>query len=130
MDDLFQLSEEHEMVLDTIKRMVQDSAAPQALEHDEQRRFVREGFDALAELGLLGACVGEEAGGAGLGHVALVIAVEELARGCGSSARLFLTQAGICARALEGLDSASDALEQVMMGSAVAASSSTTVSVT
>ncbi len=119
MDDLFQLSEEHAMVLDTVRRLVQDEAGPQALENDEHRRFVKPGFDAIAELGLLGAVVGESAGGAGLGHVALVIALEELAKGCGSSARLFLTQAGVVARALEGLDRATESLEQVMTGAAV-----------
>ncbi len=112
----FQLSEEQTMVLETVRKYVQDVAGPQALEHDEHRKFVGEAFADLAETGMLGAAIGEDAGGAGLGMLSLVVAVEELAKGCTSSARLFLNSGGQCAMALEGIDAAADLLGGVLMG--------------
>ena len=111
-----QLSDEQSMVQETVAKFVQDVAAPKALELDEHRQFAGEVFAVLAETGLLGAAVGEDAGGAGLGLLSLVVALEEIAQGCTSTARLFLTQGGIVARALEGIDAAGEALGAVLMG--------------
>jgi alkylation response protein AidB-like acyl-CoA dehydrogenase len=115
------LNDELTMIQDTVRKLVQDLVAPQALEHDEHRDFVRPSFDALAEVGLFGAAVGEEQGGAGLGLLSLVVALEELGKACGSSARMFLTQAGIAARALDGIDAAAATLAAVLGGETIAA---------
>lgn len=115
-----QLNEEQTMILDTVRKFVTDVAGPKALDTDEHSQFAREQFDGIGELGLYGAAVSEDAGGAGLGLVSLVVALEELGKGCTSTGRLFLTQAGVVAMALEGLDGAADAFEQVLMGSEVA----------
>jgi alkylation response protein AidB-like acyl-CoA dehydrogenase len=98
----FALSEEQAMVLETVRKLVEDEIAPAALEHDEHRRFARPAFDRLAELGMLGLPVAEASGGAGMGWLALAVALEELAAACGSTARLLLSQAGLCGKALEG----------------------------
>src|SRR5690606_9968744 len=99
----FTLTEEQQMVRETIARFVADVAAPKALEHDEHRRFVRPQFDQLAELGMLGLCVSEADGGAGLGWRSAVVAIEEVAGACGSTARLLAVQAAMCGSALTGL---------------------------
>ncbi|MBK8975949.1 MAG: acyl-CoA dehydrogenase family protein [Planctomycetes bacterium] len=112
----FELSEEQAMVQETVRKFVDDVAAPQALEHDEHGRYVEEGFAALAETGMLGAAIAEDAGGAGLGMVSLVVATEELARGCTSTARLFLDAAGLAGKALEGLPAAAELLGGVLTG--------------
>jgi alkylation response protein AidB-like acyl-CoA dehydrogenase len=112
----FELDEEHAMVRDTVRKLVQDTIGPAALDHDEHRRFVRRGFDELAQSGFLGLPIGAASGGAGLGMLALAVAVEELARGCGSTARVFLVQGGLCGRALEGLPAAGELLGALVSG--------------
>src|SRR5213078_1561390 len=47
---------------------------------DREHLFPRELFSKLAELGLMGACVPEEYGGAGTDFVSYVLALEELSR--------------------------------------------------
>jgi butyryl-CoA dehydrogenase len=110
------LDDELSMIQDTVRKLVQDVVDPAALEHDEHRRFFRSSFDALAETGLFGAAVGEDDGGAGLGLLSLVVACEELGRACGSSGRLFATQAGTVPRALAGVAAAADLMEAVLTG--------------
>jgi len=53
---------------------------PHAAEWDRDHTFPREVFAKLAELGLMGACVPEEYGGAGTDFVSYVLALEELSR--------------------------------------------------
>jgi len=101
----FQLSDEQDMIRDTVSKFVQDTVSPNALEHDEHRRFVRHSFDGLAELGVLGLPISEACGGAELGMLSFVVALEGLSKACGSSARLLLTHTGFCGKALDGLDS-------------------------
>ena len=110
------LGDELSMVQDTVRKLVQDVIEPAALEHDEHRRFHAGAFEALAETGLFGAAVAEDDGGAGLGLLSLVVACEELGRACGSSGRLFATQAGTAALSLAGLASAAEVLESVLTG--------------
>lgn len=92
------------MIRDTVLRFVQDTVAPNALEHDEHRRFVRHSFEGLAELGILGLPIREASGGAGLGMLSFVVALEELGRGCGSSARLLLAHTGLCGYVVDGIE--------------------------
>src|SRR5690606_33188359 len=116
-----QLSEEQAMIAESVRKFVQDSAAPIALEKDEHRQFVAESFAGLAELGLLGVAVAEESGGAGLGMLAFVVAVEEVARGCSSTARMLVTTGALCGRALEGLDAAAELSAEILSGERIAA---------
>lgn len=115
----FELSEEQTMIHDSVSKLIEDITGPVALERDEHRQFVRESVDGLAELGLFGMLVSEDGGGAGLGYLSLLVAVEEAARTCGSTARVLLTQAGLCAAALDGVADGADLLEGVMTGEAL-----------
>lgn len=105
------------MVQETVRKLVQDEVAPVALDNDEHRRFFRGGFDQLAELGMLGLPIAEASGGAEMGWLAFAVALEELAGTCGSTARLLLSQAGLCGKALEG----HAACEAIAMGEKVGA---------
>lgn len=115
--DNFQLSEEQTMILDTVRKFAQDNVEPKALDNDEHCVFVRQNFDGLAELGMLGIPLSEDSGGAEMGWLSLVVALEELARNCGSTARLLLSQTALCGLALEGHEAA----EQVAGGEKLAA---------
>ena len=53
---------------------------PHAAGWDRDHRFPRELFAKLAELGLMGACIPEEYGGAGADFLSYVLVLEELSR--------------------------------------------------
>ncbi len=76
--DLFNPTEEHQMLRETIQQWVSEEVEPQALEFDRNEKFNLDLFRKLGELGLLGITVPEEFGGSGLGATAAVIAHEEL----------------------------------------------------
>lgn len=117
----FQLSEEHQMVLETVRKFVKDVAEPKALACDEHGEFVRAQIDQLAELGMLGLPVGEASGGAGMGWVATVVALEEIATACSSTAQVLAGHAAIAAPALEGLEAGKALLGELCMGEKLAA---------
>jgi acyl-CoA dehydrogenase len=81
----FRLSEEHELLRQTVRDFAEKEVAPSAAERDEQERFDREIFNKMAELGLTGIPWPEEYGGAGMDYIAYAIAVEELSRVCAST---------------------------------------------
>jgi alkylation response protein AidB-like acyl-CoA dehydrogenase len=76
----FDLSEEHELLRDTVRRFALEKIAPVAEELDREKRFPYELVAELAELGLMGMTIPEEYGGAGADTVSYAIAVEELTR--------------------------------------------------
>ncbi|MCA8956798.1 MAG: acyl-CoA dehydrogenase family protein [Planctomycetes bacterium] len=100
--DNFELSEEQSMILETVRKFAAEQLEPKALELDEHGTFVRDHFDGLAELGMLGIPLPEASGGAELGLVSFVVAMEQLGRACGSTARVVLSQTALCGVALEG----------------------------
>ena len=88
-----QLTEDQEMVVDTVRKLVSDDVAPKVQELDEHRTFVREWFDGLAELGVYALSLAEDSGGAGMGLVPYVAALEAVGEHSGSLARLWIGQA-------------------------------------
>ncbi|WP_439654496.1 acyl-CoA dehydrogenase [Streptacidiphilus neutrinimicus] len=83
--DLFQISEEHQMLRETVRGLAEAKIAPFATEVDEQARFPQEALDALVASDLHAVHVPEEYGGAGADALATVIVIEEVARVCVSS---------------------------------------------
>lgn len=76
--DLFNPSEEHKMLRETVRAFVQSEVEPQALEHDRKEIFNLPLFRKLGELGLLGITVPDTYGGSGMDASAAVIVHEEL----------------------------------------------------
>jgi short/branched chain acyl-CoA dehydrogenase len=76
----FDLSEEHELVRQTVRNFAEQRVAPLAEELDREARFPYELIGELAELGLMGMTIPEEYGGGGADTLAYAIAVEELTR--------------------------------------------------
>ena len=83
---LLLLQEEHLQVREMARRFADEVVAPQARELDETEMFPAETVRQMGELGFLGLPYPEAYGGAGLDTLAYVIAVEEIARACGSTA--------------------------------------------
>jgi len=74
----FELSPEHEELARTIREWTTREVLPKIRELDEKQEYDPEIPRRMGELGLLGICVPEEYGGAGMDYVALGIASEEL----------------------------------------------------
>lgn len=94
--DLYNPTEEHQMLRDTIKQWVESEVEPQALEFDRNEKFNLNLFRQLGELGLLGITVPEEFGGSGLGPFAAVIAHEELSYSDPGFCLAYLAHAMLC----------------------------------
>jgi alkylation response protein AidB-like acyl-CoA dehydrogenase len=76
----FDLSPEHELIRDTVRRFALERVAPVAAELDREKRFPYELVAELAELGLMGMTIPEEYGGGGTDTLSYAIAIEELTR--------------------------------------------------
>ena len=76
----FDLTQEQQLVRDTVREFAESRIAPVAAELDREHRFPYELVAELAELGLMGMTVPEEYGGAGADTLSYAVAVEELTR--------------------------------------------------
>lgn len=75
-----QLTEEERMIRDSARAYCQNELQPRVLSAYREERFDREIMNEMGELGLLGATVAEEYGGAGLNHVAYGLIAREVER--------------------------------------------------
>jgi alkylation response protein AidB-like acyl-CoA dehydrogenase len=80
------LNEEQEMFRDTARRFSQEKLAPHAAQWERDNIFPKVAYDEMGRLGLLGINVAEKWGGSGADHVALALAMEEVAAGCAAVA--------------------------------------------
>ena len=76
----FDLTQEQQLVRDTVRAFAESRIAPVAAELDREHRFPYDLVAELAELGLMGMTISEEYGGAGADTLSYAIAVEELTR--------------------------------------------------
>ena len=75
----FDLTDEHRLLEQTVTEWAAREVAPYIREHDRQHYFDRDRIvGGLKQLGLLGVCVPQEHGGAGMDYISLGIASEEL----------------------------------------------------
>jgi butyryl-CoA dehydrogenase len=81
----FELSAEHRLLQENIRRFAEEIVKPRAKEIDESGEFPREFFDQAGELGLAGVAVPEEYGGAGMDTVSYCLVIEEISRVCATS---------------------------------------------
>ena len=76
----YELTDEQQLLRQTVREFAQTRVAPVAEELDRESRFPYELVAEMAELGLMGIPIPEEYGGAGADTVSYAIAVEELTR--------------------------------------------------
>jgi len=76
----FELSEDHQLLRQTVRDFAEERVAPVAEELDRESRFPVELVREMAELGLLGIPIPEEHGGAGGDTLSYALAIEELTR--------------------------------------------------
>ncbi|MCD6192895.1 MAG: acyl-CoA dehydrogenase family protein [Candidatus Aminicenantes bacterium] len=76
----FDLSEEHKLLQETIRKFCQEEIAPQAREFEEKHEFPTPLIIKLANLGFMGMSVPEKYGGIKTDLLANVIVIEEISR--------------------------------------------------
>jgi alkylation response protein AidB-like acyl-CoA dehydrogenase len=89
------LSKDQELVKETVRKVAQKELAPRAVEIDKIHSFVREGLKKLKEADVLGLTIPSEYDGMDMDTLSFVVAVEEIAKACGSTALSFVSHA-IC----------------------------------
>lgn len=82
----FNLTEEQKMIKEMARNFAEKEVAPIAEKLDEGEIFPAENVKRMADLGLLGMMIPQKYGGAGLDVLSYVIAIEEIARYCASTA--------------------------------------------
>src|SRR5689334_15935612 len=80
----FEQTENQKMVAQTARDFAEKYIRPNVMEWDESQHFPKEMMQEMGKLGLLGVLVPEEFGGAGLGYFEYIVAIQEIAKVCGS----------------------------------------------
>jgi alkylation response protein AidB-like acyl-CoA dehydrogenase len=83
--DLYQVSEEHDMLRESVRAVCEDKIAPLAAEVDESGEFPQASYDALRKADFHAVHIPQEYGGAGADALATAIVIEEVARVCAST---------------------------------------------
>ena len=92
----FDLGDDIAALRDMVHRWAQERVRPLAAEIDRSNAFPAILWREMGELGLLGITVADEYGGAGMGYLAHVVAVEEIARASASVALSYGAHSNLC----------------------------------
>jgi alkylation response protein AidB-like acyl-CoA dehydrogenase len=92
----FTYTDEQNQLRRSVREFAEAEILPHVMEWDEVSRFPVEIIPKLAEMGLLGIIFPEEYGGAGLGYIEYVIAIEELSRVDGSVGIIVAAHNSLC----------------------------------
>lgn len=92
----FALGETVDMLRDQVRSFVLSEVAPRAEAIDRDNLFPEDMWRKFGDMGLLGITVPEEYGGAGMGYLAHVIALEEISRGSASVGLSYGAHSNLC----------------------------------
>ena len=92
----FELSDEENFACDTAHTFAQNEVAPLAAKIDREHYFPRELLPKMGDLGLMGAIVPQEFGGAGLSTLAYALIIEELSAACASTGIIVSAHTSLC----------------------------------
>lgn len=80
----FHPTEQHLMIQESVREFALHAILPNRMLWDESQEFPRRLFEEMGQLGLMGMLVPEAYGGAGLGYFEYKLAIQEVAKVCGS----------------------------------------------
>ncbi len=92
----FNLGDSADLLRDSVSSFAADQVAPRAAEIDLSNEFPAELWPAMGALGLLGITVDEEYGGAGMGYLEHIVAMEELSRASASVGLSYGAHSNLC----------------------------------
>ncbi|MFW5927027.1 MAG: acyl-CoA dehydrogenase family protein, partial [Wenzhouxiangella sp.] len=93
---MMKLSEDIELLRDSVRRFAEESIAPRAEEIDRSNEFPQELWNELGEMGLLGITVAEQHGGSDMGYLAHLVAMEEISRASASIGLSYGAHSNLC----------------------------------
>ena len=96
----FDLGETAEMLRESVASFATDHVGPIAAEIDRNNEFSRALWNKMGDMGLLGITVEEEYGGAGMGYLEHMVAVEELSRASGAVGLSYGAHSNLCVNQL------------------------------
>lgn len=92
----FDLGEDIEMLRESVQSWAQAELAPRAEEIDRTDQFPMDCWKKMGDLGVLGITVSEEYGGANMGYLAHMIAMEEISRASASVGLSYGAHSNLC----------------------------------
>jgi len=92
----FQLNDEQLHLKKSVREFAEREIAPHVMEWDEASQFPLSTIKELGKLGLLGTIIPTEYGGAGMGYIEYVTAIEELSRVDGSVGIIVAAHTSLC----------------------------------
>jgi isovaleryl-CoA dehydrogenase len=92
----FDLGDTAEMLRESVAAFAADQIAPIASKIDRDNEFSRAIWNKMGDMGLLGITVEEEYGGAGMGYLEHMVAVEELSRASGAVGLSYGAHSNLC----------------------------------
>ena len=92
----FQLGEEIDALRDAVRDFAQAEIAPRAAEIDHSDQFPMDLWRKMGDLGVLGITVPEEHGGAEMGYLAHMVAMEEISRASASVGLSYGAHSNLC----------------------------------
>lgn len=103
----FHLGEDIDMLRESVRNWAQAELAPRAAEIDRTDQFPMDAWKKMGDLGVLGITVAEEYGGANMGYLAHMIAMEEISRASASVGLSYGAHSNLCVNQIHRNGSAS-----------------------
>ena len=97
----FGLGETADMIRDSVRSFTADEIAPRAAAIDAENEFPGDLWRKLGDLGVLGITASEDYGGAGLGYLEHVVAMEEISRGSASVGLSYGAHSNLCVNQIQ-----------------------------
>jgi isovaleryl-CoA dehydrogenase len=97
----FMLGEDIDALRDAVREFAQAEIAPHAADIDSSDQFPMHLWRQMGELGVLGITVPEEDGGAGMGYLAHMVAMEEISRASASVGLSYGAHSNLCVNQLK-----------------------------
>ncbi len=92
----FALGDSADMLRDSVMRFADDQIAPRAADIDKSNAFPDDLWRKMGDLGILGVTVEEEFGGAAMGYLEHVVAMEEVSRASASVGLSYGAHSNLC----------------------------------
>lgn len=81
----FELNQDQKMLQSSVRAFVEREVKPLAVQIDETHSIPPQLVKQISDMGMLGVCIPEEYGGAGMDMLSYAIVVEEVSKACGST---------------------------------------------